>query len=93
MVDLTTIRERMEVIGSDGGHVGDVDHVLDQGEIQLTRRDAEAETEPGVTPGHAHHHFIPLDWVERVDQAVRLSKDCGEARNEWAAAPVGAGAG
>ncbi len=44
MVDLTTIRERMEVIGSDGGHVGDVDHVLDQGEIQLTRRDAEDAT-------------------------------------------------
>ena len=86
MVDLTTIRERMEVIGSDGGHVGDVDHVLDQGEIQLTRRDAEAETEAGVAPGHAHHHFIPLDWVERVDSnanRVQLSVTKGEAESRW----------
>jgi hypothetical protein len=86
MVDLTAIRERMEVIGADGGHVGDVDHVLDQGEIQLSRRDAEAETEPGATPGHAHHHFIPLDWVERVDSnanRVELSLTKGEAERRW----------
>jgi hypothetical protein len=86
MVDLTTIREHMEVVGADGGHVGDVDHVLDQGEIQLTRRDAEAETEPGVRPGHAHHHYIPLDWVERVDSnanRVQLSVTKGEAESRW----------
>ena len=86
MIDLTTIRERMEVIGADGGHVGDVDHVLDQGEIQLTRRDAEAETEPGVREGQAHHHYIPLDWVERVDSnanRVQLSVTKGEAEARW----------
>ncbi len=86
MVDLTTIRERMEVVGADGGHVGEVDHVLDQGEIQLTRRDAEAETERGVEPGHAHHHFIPLDWVERVDSnanRVELSLTKREAESRW----------
>ena len=84
MVDLTTIRERMEVIGADGGHVGDVDHVLDQGEIQLTRRDSEAEAESGV--GHGHHHFIPLDWVERIDSnanraTLNLTRD--EAESRW----------
>ena len=86
MVDLTAIREHMEVVGSDGGHVGDIDHVLDQGEIQLTRRDAEAETERGVEPGHAHHHYIPLDWVDRVDSnanRVQLSVTKAEAESRW----------
>ena len=86
MADIFAIQEHMEVLGSDGRHVGDVDHVLDQGEIQLTRRDSEAETEQGVSRGHAHPHFIPLDWVERVDSnadRVQLSLTKGEAESRW----------
>jgi hypothetical protein len=84
MADLTALREGMEVVGSDGRHVGDIDHVLDQGEIQLNRRDSEAEAESGA--GRGHHHFIPVDWVERIDSnanraTLRLSRD--EAESRW----------
>ena len=81
MADLTALRDNMEVVGSDGRHVGEIDHVLEQGEIQLKRRDSEAEAEGG----HAHHHFIPVDWVERIDSnanraTLRLTRDEAEAR-------------
>ena len=83
MVDLTTIREDMEVVGSDGGHVGAVDRVLD-GEIKLNRQDSEAEAESGA--GRGHHHFIPIDWVERVDTnalRVELNLPKGDAEARW----------
>ena len=82
MPDLTALRDGMEIVGSDGRHVGEIDRVLDQGEIKLTRRDSEAEAEGG----HPHHHFIPLDWVERVDSnanRVQLSVTKGEAESRW----------
>ena len=37
-VDYTLIREHQEVLGSDGGHVGRVDHVIG-GEIELAKLD------------------------------------------------------
>ena len=82
MADLTGLRDGMEIVGSDGRHVGEVDHVLDQGEIKLTRRDSEAEVEGG----HAHHHFIPLDWVEKIDanaNRATLSLTRDEAELRW----------
>ena len=84
MADLTALREGMEIVGSDGRHLGDIDHVLDTGEIQLNKRDSEAEAESGV--GHGHHHFIPVDWVEHIDSnanraTIRLSRD--QAEQQW----------
>ena len=82
MPDLTALRDGMEIVGSDGRHVGEIDHVLNQGEIKLTRRDSEAEAEGG----HAHHHFIPVDWVERVDvnaNRATLSLTRDEAERQW----------
>lgn len=84
MADLTTLREGMEVVGSDGRHVGEVDHVLDTGEIQLTRRDSEAEAESG--PGRGHHHFIPVDWVTEVDvnaNRATLDRPRDDAEAGW----------
>jgi hypothetical protein len=84
MVDLTALRDKMEIVGSDGRHVGEIDHVLDQGEIQLTRRDSEAEAESGAA--HAHHHFIPIEWVERIDSNANratLSLTRDEAEQRW----------
>jgi len=76
------IREHMDVFGSCGNKLGRVDHV-EGGSIKLTRDSAP----------DGQHHYIPLDSVDHVDQAVRLNKNCGEAKREWRAAPVGAGAG
>ncbi|MFT8243853.1 DUF2171 domain-containing protein [Roseomonas sp. BN140053] len=55
MVDTTQIREHMEVVGADGGHLGTVDH-LDAGRIKLTRRDS--------TDGQ--HHYLPLAAISAV---------------------------
>ena len=74
MEDTSQIREQMEVVGSDGQHVGTVDRV-ENDKIKLTRKDPEAE---------GQHHYIPIDWVDSVEQnEVRLNKMSGEAQAEW----------
>jgi len=74
------IREHMEVISSCGCHMGTVDRV--EGDtIKLTKNDPQAS---------GHHHFIPLDWVAKVDNKVYLNKDAAETRDNWAEEPVGA---
>ncbi|MBV9077622.1 MAG: DUF2171 domain-containing protein [Methylobacteriaceae bacterium] len=80
MVDASRIREHQEVVGSDGGHVGTVDH-LDGQRIKLTRTDAAAGGE---------HHFIHLDSVASVEgDKVRLNRTASEARDEWGVERVG----
>ncbi len=72
--DTQNIREHMEVIGSDGKHVGTVDHLEGQNEIKLTKTDPAAE---------GKHHFIPVDWVDHVDEHVHLTKSSDEAIKQW----------
>jgi len=64
------ISEHMQVIGSDGGIVGIVDHVQGS-DIKLTKG------------GDQLHHFIPLDWVANVDSKVHLSKSAREVKMQW----------
>jgi len=64
MVDATHIREHMEVIGADGGHIGTVDHV-DGDRIKLTKSDRGAA---------GHHRLLPLGMVADVEgEQVRMS--------------------
>jgi hypothetical protein len=78
MINTTSIREHMEVIGSDGGHVGRVDHVRGQ-EIELAKLDLG---------GGLKHHMIPVSWVEDVsDDKVRLSMTKDEAKANWSEKP------
>ena len=73
------IREHMEVIGSDGSRVGTVDKVEGQ-TIKLAKNDPNAS---------GSHHWIPMDWVQRVDQHVHLSKSRDEVSRNWqTAAPA-----
>ena len=67
------VKEHMEVVGSDGGHVGTVDK-LEEDLIKLTRQD-----DPG---GRAmHHHYLPVSAVAAVeDGRVRLNMDAHRAR-------------
>ena len=68
------IREHMEVIGSDGGHVGRVDHVIG-GDIELAKFDFG---------GGLKHHLIPLSWVDDVaDEKVRLNVTKDAAKAAW----------
>lgn len=77
MIDTSKIKEHMEVLGSDGQHVGTVDHLEGSAKIKLTKNDPAAG---------GKHHFIPVDWVDRVDQRVHLSKGSREAMQGWEAA-------
>ena len=67
------IQNQMEVIGSDGQHVGTVDHLQGQNAIKLTKTDSP----------DGKHHNIPLTWVDHIDEHVHLNKSSQDARNEW----------
>lgn len=68
------IREHMEVVGSDGGHVGRVDHVVGQ-DIELAKLDLGSGLK---------HHLIPLSWVDDViDDKVRLNITKEAAKAAW----------
>ena len=73
MVDLSQIKEHMEVIGADGVHVGTVDHV-DGERIKLTKKDSGAQIE-GAEGAHAgHHHYVSAGLVAEIEgDKVRLS--------------------
>jgi hypothetical protein len=77
MVKAMEIHHHMEVLGSDGGHVGTVDHMEGAKWIKLTRNDPAAGGE---------HHLIPLKWVDHVDTHVHLNKACSDAMQQWQAA-------
>jgi hypothetical protein len=66
------ITPHMEVIGSDGGHVGTVDR-LEPGHLKLTREDDPA--------GLGGHRMIPLSAIAEVEPGrVRLRLEAAKAR-------------
>mgnify|MGYP001390862757 CR=1 FL=1 len=74
MIQATEIREHMEVVGSDGGHVGKVDHVLGA-DIELSKMDLGSGFK---------HHLIPITWVESIqDDKVRLNLTKDAAKAAW----------
>lgn len=74
MIQASDIHEHMEVVGSDGGHVGRVDHVMGD-EIELTKLDLGSGLK---------HHMIPMSWVDHIDDdtvCLNLTKDA--AKDGW----------
>jgi hypothetical protein len=74
MIQPSQIMEHMEVVGSDGHHVGRVDHVVGD-EIELTKLDLASGLK---------HHMIPLSWVDHVQEDtlhLNLTKDA--AKSAW----------
>lgn len=70
---LNQVTEHMDVVGSDGSHIGTVDKVRGD-RILLTKSDADA---------NGRHHSIPSRWIETVDTKVTLSKSADEAKGHW----------
>jgi hypothetical protein len=71
MIDMSKIAEHMEVIGSDGQHVGTVDSV-DTTRLKLTKTDPAAG---------GQHRYLPFGAIAKVeDQKVHLSIPASEAR-------------
>ena len=74
MVQPSQIVEHMDVVGSDGGHVGRVDHVVGD-EIELTKLDLASGLK---------HHMIPMSWVDDIDDdTVRLNITKAAAKAAW----------
>jgi len=64
----------MEVVGSDGGHVGKVDHLVGD-EIELSKLDLGAGLK---------HHMVPMSWVDRVEgDKVWLNRTKDAAKAAW----------
>jgi hypothetical protein len=78
MGDTSAIREHMAVVGSDGKFVGKVDRA-ERLSIKLIKDSPNADGE---------HRYIPLDWVERVDEHVHLRKPAVDVQEQWQAHPV-----
>lgn len=62
-MDTSSIQPHMEVIGSDGQHIGTVDHLDGTDRIKLTRTDPSAE---GV------HHYLSVSDIDHIDAHVHL---------------------
>ena len=73
MANASQIREHMEVVGSDGQHVGTVDRV-EGDRIKLTKNDP---------PAQGQHQYIPLNTVASVEQnSVQLNLTADEVRQQ-----------
>ncbi|WP_294288900.1 DUF2171 domain-containing protein [uncultured Sphingomonas sp.] len=70
---LSKVTEHMEVVGSDGTHVGTVDKVRGD-RIILTKNDVDAG---------GRHHSIPSSWISSVDDKVKITKSADEAKKQW----------
>jgi hypothetical protein len=64
------IKEHMPVVCSNNNQFGTVDRV-EGNAIKLTK-DKQGQ-----------HHWIPMDWVERVDQHVHVDRPGDQAMREW----------
>jgi hypothetical protein len=70
---LSKVQEHQEVVGSDGTHIGTVDHVRGD-RILLTKADQAAG---------GHHHSIPSSWIQSVDEKITVSKTADQAQQHW----------
>jgi hypothetical protein len=77
MINVQSTKEHMEVLGSDGAHVGAVDHLDGMDKIKLSKSDLKSG---------GQHHVIPVSWVAKVDTQVHLSKPAKDAMAQWQAA-------
>ena len=74
MIQPSEIITHMDVVGSDGKHVGRVYHVVGD-EIELTKLDLASGLK---------HHMIPLSWVDRVEDdtlCLNITKDA--VKEKW----------
>ncbi len=72
MIQASQVREHMEVIGSDGGHLGKVDKMIGD-QIELAKFDLGSGFK---------HHLIPLNWVDHVEDdrlCLNMTRDAAKA--------------
>jgi len=69
------IKEHMPVVGSDNGQIAVVDH-LEGTDIIKLEKDSEGQ-----------HHYIPLTWVDSVDDKVHVDRTADQIMREWSKTP------
>jgi hypothetical protein len=74
MTDHSLIKPHMDVISSDRKNVGKVDRLEGHDNIKLTKQSS---------PDGQHHNFIPLSWVDHVDQHVHLNRSGADVTAHW----------
>jgi hypothetical protein len=74
MVDTSMIKEHMPVVCSNNMQFGTVDRV-EGDSIKLTKDD------------QGQHHWIPTEWVTRVDSQVHVDRPGQQAMREWFTSP------
>ena len=68
-----SVMAHMDVIASDGTKVGTVDHMDGADTIKLAK----------TTSPDGEHHFIPMAWVDHIDQHVHLKRTTAEVKAAW----------
>jgi hypothetical protein len=71
MFNAATIKSDMQVVCSQDGQFGVVDHMEGNDNIKL-KKDSTGK-----------HHFIPLAWVKSVDKKVHIDRPGEQAMQEW----------
>ena len=71
MIDASQIKPKTPVVCSKDGQFAVVDHMEGTDSIKL------AKDEKGL------HHFIPLEWVTKVDDKVHVDRPGDQAMREW----------
>lgn len=74
-MDSTKIREHMPVVCSNEEQFGTVDKVDGENAIKLTQDRS------------GQHHWIPMNWVTRVDDKVHVDRPGQQAMREWMSTP------
>ncbi|KQX20750.1 MULTISPECIES: DUF2171 domain-containing protein [unclassified Sphingomonas] len=67
------VQEHQEVVGSDGTHIGKVDHIRGD-RILLTKSDEDAG---------GRHHSVPCAWIAEVGDKVKLNRTAAQAQAAW----------
>ena len=68
-IQTSQIIEHMDVLAADGETIGKVDH-LQGSRIKLSKSSSP----------DGQHHFVPLDWIDRIDQRIHLNKTLDDIR-------------
>lgn len=75
MIKQSQIKPDMPVVCSEDGQFAMVDHMEGKDVIKL-KKDKSGQ-----------HHFIPLSWVESVDDKVHVDRPGDEAMKQWSTTP------
>ena len=71
MINPTQIQKHMDVVSSQDEPLGMVDHIL--GSNLKLARDVVGQ-----------HHFVPISWIERIDDKIHLARTANDVERLWA---------